>query len=84
MTVTTPIGEPPELKRYSGLQRASALMLALGKDHGAPIWEQLSTEEIKELSSCISQLGRVLAISCVGAISLPSIAMGRIAGNCHF
>ena len=61
MTVTTPIGEPPELKRYSGLQRASALMLALGKDHGAPIWEQLSTEEIKELSSCISQLGRVPA-----------------------
>ncbi len=55
------LGEPPELKRFSGMQRAAALMLALGKDHGAPIWEQLSVEEIKELSSCISQLGRVPA-----------------------
>ena len=55
----TPIGEPPELKKFSGLQRAAALMLALGREHGAPIWEQLSAEEIKELSAAISQLGRV-------------------------
>jgi len=61
MSVMTPVGEPPELKKYSGIQRAAALMLALGKEHGAPIWEQLSTDEIKELSSCISQLGRVPA-----------------------
>ena len=59
MSVMTPVGEPPELKKFSGVQRAAALMLALGKDHGAPIWEQLSVDEIKELSSCIAQLGRV-------------------------
>ncbi|WP_408640630.1 flagellar motor switch protein FliG [Allosphingosinicella deserti] len=57
----TPIAEPPELKRYSGLQRAAMLMLALGQEHGASIWEQLSTDEIKELSSAIAQLGRVPA-----------------------
>ncbi len=34
-------------------------MLALGQQHGAPIWEQLTTEEIRELSSAIAQLGRV-------------------------
>lgn len=56
------IGEPPEMKKYSGLQRAAALMLALGQDHGRPIWEQLSPEEIKELSSAIAQLGRVPAV----------------------
>ncbi|WP_324751261.1 flagellar motor switch protein FliG [Sphingomonas sp. LY54] len=61
MSVMAPIGEPPELKRYSGLERASMLMLALGKEHGAAIWEQLSVDEIKELSSCIAQLGRVPA-----------------------
>ncbi len=61
MNAMTTVGEPPELKRFSGMQRAAALMLALGKDHGAPIWEQLSVDEIKELSSCISQLGRVPA-----------------------
>ena len=53
------LAEPPELKRFTGSQRAAALMLALGQDHGGPIWEQLSTDEIKELSSTIAQLGRV-------------------------
>ncbi|MCH7862521.1 MAG: flagellar motor switch protein FliG, partial [Proteobacteria bacterium] len=61
MSVMAPIAEPPELKRYSGAQRAAALMLALGKDHGAPIWEQLSTDEVKELSSTIAGLGRIPA-----------------------
>src|SRR3712207_1090113 len=61
MSVMTQIGEPPELKKYSGIERAAALMLALGKENGGPIWEQLSVDEIKELSSCIAQLGRVPA-----------------------
>lgn len=59
MNMMTPVGEPPELKKYNGTQRAACLMLALGKEHGAPIWEQLTTEEVKELSSSIAQLGRV-------------------------
>lgn len=57
----TQVAEPPQLKKYSGLQRAAMLMLALGKDHGAAIWQQLSVDEIKELSGCIAQLGRVPA-----------------------
>ena len=61
MTKVAPIGEPPELKKYTGLQRAAALMLALGQEHGGPIWGQLSNDEVKELSSAISQLGRVPA-----------------------
>jgi flagellar motor switch protein FliG len=51
--------QPPELKNFSGHQRAAALMLALGKEHGAPIWELLSNDEVRELSSAIAQLGRV-------------------------
>ncbi len=51
--------QPPELKKFSGMERAAAMMLALGKEHGAPIWELLSTDEVRELSACISQLGRV-------------------------
>ena len=61
MNMMATIAEPPELKRFSGPQRAAALMLALGKDHGAPIWDQLTNEEIKELSSTIAGLGRVPA-----------------------
>jgi len=59
MSVMAPIAEPPELKKYTGPQRAAALMLALGRDHGARIWEQLSVDEMKELSANIATLGRV-------------------------
>lgn len=61
MSAMVQTAEPAELMKYSGMQRAAALMLALGKDHGAPIWDMLSTEEIKELSSCIATLGRIPA-----------------------
>ena len=61
MNMMATVGEPPEMKKFSGPQRAAALMLALGKEHGAPIWEHLSSEEVKELSSTIAQLGRVPA-----------------------
>jgi flagellar motor switch protein FliG len=53
--------EPPELKRFSGMQRAAALMLALGKENGATIWQQMAIEEVKELSTAMAQLGRVPA-----------------------
>jgi flagellar motor switch protein FliG len=59
MTVHAQIAEPPELKRYTGPQRAAALMLALGEEHGAPIWEHLANDEVKDLSAAIAQLGRV-------------------------
>lgn len=61
MNMMATIGEPPEMKRFSGPQRAAALMLALGTEHGAPIWDQLSNDEVKELSATIAQLGRVPA-----------------------
>ena len=61
MSVMAPAAEPPELKKFTGLQRSAALMLALGPEHGAPIWDQLTTDEIKELSQAIAQLGRVPA-----------------------
>lgn len=55
----TPIAEPPEMARFNTRQRAAALMLALGQEHGGPIWEKLSIDEVKELSSTMAQLGRV-------------------------
>lgn len=61
MNPTLPIAEPIELKKMSGVQRAAALMLALGKEHGAPLWKELSEEEVKELSSVMAQLGSVPA-----------------------
>lgn len=62
MNMMASIAEPIEISRYTGIQKAAALMLALGQEHGAPIWEQLSIDEIKELSAAIAQLGRVPAV----------------------
>ncbi|RST30717.1 flagellar motor switch protein FliG [Sphingomonas ginkgonis] len=61
MAAAGPVVEPAELKKFSGPQRAAALLLVLGKDHGAPIWEALQVEEVKELSAAMSQLGRLPA-----------------------
>lgn len=62
MNMTMMVGEPPELKRFSSAERAAVVMLALGQEHGGPIWEQMSTDEIKEISSLIAQLGRVPSV----------------------
>lgn len=61
MADTPPALEPLELKSFTGMQRAAALMLALGEDHGAEIWGQLGVDEVKELSVAMAQLGRVPA-----------------------
>jgi flagellar motor switch protein FliG len=54
-----PLAEPIELKKMTGLQKAAALMLALGKEHGAPLWNEFSEDEAKELSSAMATLGSV-------------------------
>lgn len=61
MTIAANMVEPAELKKFSGPQRAAALMLALGQEYGAPIWKLLNTDEIKELSAGIAQLGSLPA-----------------------
>jgi flagellar motor switch protein FliG len=50
------------MKKFTGHEKAAALMLALGKEHGAPIWELLSNDEVHELSAAIAQLGRVPSV----------------------
>ena len=50
-----------ELARLTGPERAAAFMLAIGDEYGKPIWQQLSEEEIKELSATMANLGRVSA-----------------------
>jgi len=39
--------------------KAAALMIALGEEHGARIWTMLDDEEVKELSLAMSSLGTV-------------------------
>lgn len=43
----------------SGAERAAVLMLALGDEHGAPIWKSLDDDEVKEISQTMANLGMV-------------------------
>jgi flagellar motor switch protein FliG len=47
--------------RVPGPKRAAMLMLALGEQYGAKVWQLLDDEEIRELSIMMSSLGTVEA-----------------------
>src|SRR3546814_10486776 len=63
MNPILPVAEPLALKKLTGMQRAAVLMLALGKEHGEPLWNEFSEDEIKDLSAAMAQLGSVPAKS---------------------
>ena len=50
-----------DLTRMTGPEKAAAFMLAIGEEFGKNIWNQLNDEEVKELSSAMSNLGQVAA-----------------------
>lgn len=47
--------------KMPGPEKAAAFMLAIGEEYGKPIWEILSEEEIRELTSAMSNLGGIEA-----------------------
>jgi flagellar motor switch protein FliG len=48
-----------DVKSLTGPERAAVLMLALGDEHGAPIWKTLDDDEVKEVSQIMANLGTV-------------------------
>ncbi len=69
-------------ERMNGLERAASLMLALGNQFGQAIWSQLTDEEVKELSSAMSQLGTVKA-PVVENLFVQFAAQVSSVGNLH-
>ncbi len=51
------------LARMSGPDKAAAFMLAVGEEFGKFVWEQMTDEEIRELSQAMSSLGSIDARS---------------------
>ncbi|MCK5575081.1 MAG: flagellar motor switch protein FliG [Sphingomonadales bacterium] len=47
------------LEKMTGPQKAAAFMLAIGEEYGRAIWEILSDDEIRELSTAMSMLGGI-------------------------
>ena len=52
---------PDDTKQLTGQQKAALLMLALGEEHCATLFQLMHEDEIKELSSAMAQLGPVRA-----------------------
>jgi flagellar motor switch protein FliG len=48
-----------DVKSLTGPQRAAVLLLALGDEHGAPIWKTLDDDEVKEVSQVMATIGTV-------------------------
>jgi flagellar motor switch protein FliG len=75
---------PKSAKQLTGPERAAVLMLALGEQHGAKIWNLLDDDDLRQISIVMSTLGNVdaqqvegLLLEFVGRLS----ASGAILGN---
>jgi flagellar motor switch protein FliG len=75
---------PKPTKQLTGPERAAVLMLALGEQHGAKIWNLLDDDDLRQISIVMSTLGNVdaqmveaLLLEFVGRLS----ASGAILGN---
>ena len=54
--------KPPvkeDIRPSPGAERAAIIMLSLGEEHSAKIWQMMDEEEIKEVSQVMSNLGSV-------------------------
>lgn len=89
METPTPAQQPPAPDRNNaseldGPEKAAVLLLSLGNEYGATIWDQLHDEEVKEISLAMSRLGKVstdmvekLLVDFVGDMT----ASGSLTGN---
>ncbi len=48
-----------DLRNIDGTEKAAIVMLALGDEHGLPLWKLMDEEEIREVSQAMSNLGQV-------------------------
>ena len=48
-----------DLRQLTGAERSAIIMLSLGEEHSAKIWQMMDEDEIKEISQVMSSLGSV-------------------------
>jgi flagellar motor switch protein FliG len=48
-----------DMRQVSGAERSAILMLALGEEHSAKLWQMMDDDEIKEISQIMSNLGTI-------------------------
>jgi len=52
-------GVKEDIRALTGAERSAVLMLSLGEDHSARLWQMLDEDEVKEISQIMSNLGTV-------------------------
>ena len=72
-----------DLDVYSGTEKAAILLLALGNEHGHPIWKELDDDEVISVSTAMSTMGSVpkevseeLLTHFINCMSLTGALMG--------
>ena len=50
-----------DIRSLTGAERSAVLMLALGEEHSAKLWQMMDDDEIKEVSQIMSNLGTISA-----------------------
>jgi flagellar motor switch protein FliG len=72
-----------DVRQLSGAERSAIVMLALGEEHSAKLWQMMDDDEIKEVSQIMSSLGMVssqlvekLLVDFVGQMSGTGSIMG--------
>src|SRR6202521_2092640 len=77
-------GESVSKRKLTGPERAAVLMLALGEQYGAKVWNMLDDDELRSLSICMSTLGTVdaplvegLLLEFVSRMSASGALMGN-------
>jgi flagellar motor switch protein FliG len=48
-----------DVRALTGAERAAVIMLSLGEEHSAKIWQLMDEEEVKEVSQVMSNLGSI-------------------------
>jgi flagellar motor switch protein FliG len=50
-----------DIRQLNGAERSAVLLLSLGEEHAAKIWQMMDEEEVKEISQVMSNLGSISA-----------------------
>jgi flagellar motor switch protein FliG len=48
-----------DIRQLSGAERSAIVMLALGEEHSARLWQMMDEDEVKEISQVMSTLGSI-------------------------
>ena len=58
-SATNLIGNPNDMAPIPGPVKAAILLLALGEENGAAIWDMLDTQDVRKVSTIMSRLGSI-------------------------